>query len=220
MKWRLGSPGRERSRHHLPVSRNEQGPSSTNPAVTQREPADLIPSRYGYLDNHYIRNYNDRVRRRLDPDLLKPSGTILTTQLGLAAEIEARVAGIGQHPTVLDLLVRLDLAADRTERASRLCNQLNLSAAHMSRTIDRAEVAGLVERRPDPKDRRAQVIVLTADGDALLADFAPRLHDLLRTVIHDVLSREEVTALIASLERIQRACNNLAENDLEESTHA
>lgn len=160
------------------------------------------------------------MRRRLDPDLLEPSGTILTTQLRLAAEIEARVVGIGQHPTVLDLLVRLDLAPDRTARASRLCNQLNLSAAHMSRTIDRAEAAGLVERRPDPNDRRAQVIVLTPDGDAVLADFAPRLHDLLRVVIHDVLSREEVAALIASLERIQRACDDLTADDLEENTHA
>jgi DNA-binding MarR family transcriptional regulator len=160
------------------------------------------------------------VRRRLDPDVLRPSGTILTTQLRLAAEIEARVIGIDQSSTVLDLLVRLDLAPDRTERASRLCSQLNLSAAHMSRTIDRAEAAGLVERRPDPNDRRAQLIVLTPDGDAALAEFAPRLHHLLRTVIHDVLGRAELAALVASLERIQRACDDLAVADLKESTHA
>lgn len=160
------------------------------------------------------------MRRRLDPDLLRPSGTILTTQLRLAAEIDARTDGLGQPPTVLDLLVRLDLAPDRTARASRLCTQLNLSAAHMSRTIDRAESAGLVERRPDPHDRRAQVIALTPDGDAVLADFAPRLHDLVRTVIHDVLSGEEVAALVASLERIQLACDGLAAHNPEENTHA
>lgn len=160
------------------------------------------------------------MRRRLDPDLLRPSGTILTTQLRLAAAIEARVLEIDQPSTVLDLLVRLDLAPDRTERASRLCNQLNLSAAHMSRTIDRAEAAGLVKRRADPDDRRAQVIVLTPAGDAVLADFAPRLHHLLRTVIHAVLSQEEVTALVASLERIQRACDDLAASNLEETAHA
>lgn len=165
------------------------------------------------------------MRRRLDPDLLRPSGTLLTTQLRLAAEIDSRVVGTGHRPVVLDLLVRLDLAADRTERASRLCSQLNLSAAHMSRTIDRAEAAGLVERRPDPGDRRAQLIVLTPAGDAVLAEFAPRLHALLRAVIHDVLSREEIAALVDSLERIQRACDDLAAHHpttdhLEETTHA
>lgn len=160
------------------------------------------------------------MRRRLDSELLRPSGMILTTQLRLAAEIEARIVDVGQHPTVLDLLVRLDLAPDRAERASRLCNQLNLSAAHMSRTIDRAEGAGLVERRPDPNDRRAQVITLTPGGDAVLADFAPRLHDFLRTVIHDVLSHEEVAVLVATLERIQCACDDLAADDLQENSHA
>ncbi len=164
--------------------------------------------------------------RRLDPRLLRPSGTILTTQLRLAAEIEARVVDeTGLPSTVLDLLVRLDLAPNRAERASRLCNQLNLSAAHMSRTIDRAEAAGLVERRPDPGDRRAQVVEVTRAGDAVLADFAPRLHRLLRTVIHDVLADDEIDVLVASLERIQRACDDLATHDLtspevEETTRA
>lgn len=154
------------------------------------------------------------VVRRLDPLLLRPSGTILTTQLRLAAEIESRAVDVGgPPPTVLDLLVRLDLAPERAERASRLCNQLNLSAAHMSRTIDRAEAAGLVERRPDPTDRRAQIVVLTDDGDAVLAEFAPRLHGLLRSVIHDVLADDEVELLVALLERIQRACDDLARDD-------
>lgn len=160
------------------------------------------------------------MRRRLDPQLLQPSGTILTTQLRLSAEIDARIVGLDQHPTVLDLLVRLDLSPNRAARASRLCKQLSLSAAHMSRTIDRAEAAGLVERRPDPDDRRAQIIALTPDGDAVLADFAPRLHDLLRTVIHDVLNRDEVAALISSLERIQRACDDLAHEEPREAAHA
>lgn len=157
------------------------------------------------------------MRRRLDPKLLRPSGTILTTQLHLAAGLEAQVVGeTGQPATVLDLLVRLDLAPGRTERASRLCNQLNLSAAHMSRTIDRAESAGLVERQPDPNDRRAQVIALTHAGDDVLAELAPRLHDFLRTVLHDVLSDDEIETLVESLERIQHACKTFAVADPQE----
>ena len=159
--------------------------------------------------------------RRLDPELLRPSGSILSTQLRLAAEIEARAVEPTELPdTVLDLLVRLDLSPDRSERASRLCGQINLSAAHMSRTIDRAEAAGLVERLPDPTDRRAQRIALTAAGDDVLADFAPRLEALLCTVIHDVLSDDEVETLVDLLERIQSACQTLATEDNEENPDA
>lgn len=173
------------------------------------------------IDNHYIGNYLVLVRRRLDPDLLRPSGTILTTQLRLAAEIEARVvAETGQPATVIDLLVRLDLSRGRAERASRLCEQLNLSAAHMSRTIDRAETAGLVERRADPDDRRAQLIAPTRAGDALLGDLAPRFHELLGAVVHDALDESEVDALVDALERIQRACDGLAATESEETTDA
>lgn len=157
----------------------------------------------------------------LDPRLLRPSGTILSTQLRLAAEIESRVVdATGQPATVLDLLVRLDLAPERAERPRRLCDQLSLSAAHMSRTIDRAEAAGLVERRPDPDDRRAQVVALTGAGDAVLADAAPRLHGFLRAVIHDVLSGDEIEVLVASLERIQHACDGLDIESSKETRHA
>lgn len=159
--------------------------------------------------------------RLLDPDVLRPSGALLSTHLRLAVEIEARAVEPSRHPdTVLDLLVRLDLAPERVERASRLCDQLNLSAAHMSRTIDRAEAAGLVQRRPDSTDRRAQIVALTPAGDEVLADFAPRLHRLLHTVIHDVLGDDEVETLISMLERIQAACDALPANDLEENSRA
>lgn len=161
------------------------------------------------------------MERVLDPRLLRPSGAILSSQLRLAAEIERRVVEpVGVPATVLDLLVRLDLCPDRAERPSRLCGQLNLSAAHMSRTIDRAEAEGLVRRGPDPHDRRAQVVSLTEAGDAVLGDAAPRLHRFLRSVVHDVLSEQEIEALVASLERIRRACDELAGADPEEDSHA
>jgi DNA-binding MarR family transcriptional regulator len=166
------------------------------------------------------------VSRQLDPQVLAASGALLRTQLQLSATIEAEaVAGTGLDPTILDLLVRLDQADERRERASRLCQQLNLSAAHMSRTIDRAETAGLVQRQPDPTDRRAQLIVLTTAGDAALADFAPRLHTVLQRVIHDRLDPAEIETLIALLERIEQAClartSTTPDDDVQkETTHA
>ena len=65
-------------------------------------------------DNSYIENYFVSVCRHLDSELLRPSSTILTTQLRLAAEIEACITDeIDQPSPAIDLLVRLDLAPER-----------------------------------------------------------------------------------------------------------
>jgi DNA-binding MarR family transcriptional regulator len=39
-----------------------------------------------------------------------------------------------------------------------------ISSGGMTNRLDRLERAGLVERRPDPNDRRGKQIALTADG--------------------------------------------------------
>jgi DNA-binding MarR family transcriptional regulator len=43
----------------------------------------------------------------------------------------------------------------------------------MSRFVDRAVAAGVVAREPDPDDRRAQQVVLTEEGRALLRKMWP-----------------------------------------------
>ena len=48
-----------------------------------------------------------------------------------------------------------------------------LSPTAMSRFVDRAVAAGVVAREPDPDDRRAQQVVLTGEGDALLRRMWP-----------------------------------------------
>jgi len=45
-----------------------------------------------------------------------------------------------------------------------LSRLLMLSPAGMTNRVDRLEAAGLVERRPDPNDRRSSLVVLTGAG--------------------------------------------------------
>ena len=80
-----------------------------------------------------------------------------------------------------------------------------VSASHMSRVIDRVEALGLVERMPDPDDRRASLIVLTGEGHDVLAAVAPHLAAVLDRVIHDVVTPEEIDTLIDTLGRIEQA---------------
>jgi DNA-binding MarR family transcriptional regulator len=54
----------------------------------------------------------------------------------------------------------------------RLAELENLPSSAATRLVDKLEVAGLVERRANPGDRRGVQVVATGAGAALLADYA------------------------------------------------
>jgi DNA-binding MarR family transcriptional regulator len=54
--------------------------------------------------------------------------------------------------------------------ASALVEQLMLDKSQLSRTIADLEKRGLVERSPDPNDRRAHLLSATAEGAARYAE--------------------------------------------------
>jgi DNA-binding MarR family transcriptional regulator len=72
-----------------------------------------------------------------------------------------------------DLLWALHRAPDRRLRVNELAREVVLSPTAMSRFVDRVEAAGCVRREPDPSDRRALQVVLTAEGSALLRRMWP-----------------------------------------------
>jgi len=72
-----------------------------------------------------------------------------------------------------DLLWTLYRAPGRRLRVNELAREVVLSPTAMSRFVDRAVAAGRVRREPDPDDRRAQQVVLTDDGVALLRAMWP-----------------------------------------------
>ena len=49
----------------------------------------------------------------------------------------------------------------------QLANELGYDASHITGIVDKLEARGLVERRPDPNDRRIKLLVTTAKGRAL-----------------------------------------------------
>lgn len=150
----------------------------------------------------------------LDPDMLRASGALLAAQtaIGRLIDVEA-VEPTGQDPTIVDLLTRLDQAPENRLRAVELSHQLLMSPSHISRTLDKAEALGLVERGPDPDDRRASQISMTNAGRSVARDFAPRLRVIVDRVVNDTLSEIEIDTLVELLDRIREAaCQPNPEN--------
>ena len=67
----------------------------------------------------------------------------------------------GQHSLLLLLWEQDGLTQ------SELCQRLNVEPASASKSIDRIEHAGFIQRRPDPSDARANRIYLTEQGRTL-----------------------------------------------------
>ena len=75
-------------------------------------------------------------------------------------------------------------------------------------TVSRAAIAlverSLLERVPNPADKRSHLLVLTAAGQALYAQVAPRAAELERSLFVD-FDPEELKRFLATLRRIDAA---------------
>lgn len=88
--------------------------------------------------------------------------------------------------------------------AGEVGERLITRSPDVTRLIDRLEKRGLVERSPDPHDRRAVRILITADGLDLLRQLDQNAHTCLSSVLGRV-STEELSALRATLESVLEA---------------
>ena len=81
-------------------------------------------------------------------------------------------SGIAQHelqPGWFDLIAALRRAGQPFElNPTQLMATTMLSSGGMTKRLDRLEDAGLVERRPDPSDRRGTLVGLTKKGQDLV----------------------------------------------------
>jgi len=93
-----------------------------------------------------------------------------------------------------DLLSRLDRAR-RPLRMVQLAERLYFSKAGITKMVDRLADAGLLERRPDPEDRRAVNLALTDAGTRRLAESRESLRDWVRANLAAHLGDTEIREL-------------------------
>lgn len=98
------------------------------------------------------------------------------------ADQRARQFGISRAQWVV--LVRLD----RSEglKQSELADILDLQPISLTRLLDRLAENGLIERRADPNDRRANRLYLTPAARPLLAKLAELGQDMMEIVLDGI----------------------------------
>src|SRR5689334_23564457 len=68
------------------------------------------------------------------------------------------------------------LSHQESVRLSEIADKLRIAARSTTEVVDGLQERALVERRPDPTDRRATLIVLTEEGDQVAAAIRQARH--------------------------------------------
>lgn len=85
---------------------------------------------------------------------------------------------------------------------AELADMLDIEPITLSRQVDRLAGTGLIERRPDPNDRRAYRLHLTEKAKPMVAAFRDTATKMLTGTL-DGISQDEIEGMIALLERVR-----------------
>ena len=108
--------------------------------------------------------------------------------------------------TLMQCKVLLHLSKNEGASQVRLCELTDVEPMMMVRILDRMEADKLLERRPDPHDRRARRLYLTRKAAPLLEE-VDRISEITRNEIFDGVSKSEREGFLRVLEHIHaNAC--------------
>jgi DNA-binding MarR family transcriptional regulator len=106
---------------------------------------------------------------RIDGDRAPSTLAFLLSQVGIHASkrFAERIAQVDLNPPLFRVLNLVDAAEGKSQQA--IGAAIEVPASRMVALVDELEQRGLVERRPDPADRRVRALYLTAKGRQTLA---------------------------------------------------
>jgi DNA-binding MarR family transcriptional regulator len=136
----------------------------------------------------------------MTPALVLGAGSLLhQVARDLATALDRQLAPLGVTAQQAALLLH---ASRQQHSPSQLMILLGTDTAGMTKLADRLEGKHLIERHPNPQDRRSVLITLTPDGKALVPRVAPVFGRVTRQLLVG-FSTSEVSALTAMLERMR-----------------
>jgi len=114
----------------------------------------------------------------------------------------ARMLHPDLSPVAYSMLMALNDSGPR--RASDLVEIFSIDKGAVSRQVQALLELGLIDRSPDPEDRRAMILAITEDGNRRLANLAMiRRHEVSARL--DNWSEEDLSAFVLALARYNSA---------------
>jgi DNA-binding MarR family transcriptional regulator len=126
--------------------------------------------------------------------------SLLYTAYTAQAEIEAKLGAANLSMAKLHALQVLSDAGESMP-LGQLAGQLACVKSNVTQLVDRLEADGLVERKPDPRDRRTRLAVLTPAGRKACKE-GTRLQQEAERDLLGKLSRGEAQQLGALLRKV------------------
>lgn len=117
-----------------------------------------------------------------------------------------RAAQFGMTRAQWAVLVRLDRSEGLNQ--SELAEMLDLQPITLTRLLDKLCDSGLIERRPDPDDRRAKRLFLTSAARPLLEQLGTLGENTMASALEGVAS-EDIERMVSQLEIVRENLRGL-----------
>jgi DNA-binding MarR family transcriptional regulator len=127
---------------------------------------------------------------------------LLRVHAAVVPKLGRALQGVGLPITWYDALLVLNAAPDRRLRMSELGAQVVVSREQVSRVVTELERAGLVERQPNPDDKRSSFAAITALGRQRLRAAAPTYLGAIEEHFSQHLTTDELRTLAAALGKV------------------
>ncbi|SFN28721.1 MULTISPECIES: MarR family winged helix-turn-helix transcriptional regulator [Actinomadura] len=139
----------------------------------------------------------------LEPRELRAWMAFLAAGHLIEHEVERQLKRDGglSHPE-FEVLLRLSAAEGERMRMSDLAREVMVSKSRLTYQVTQLERAGLVKRTACESDRRSVWAELTDAGTAALAAVRPGHREVVREVLIEVLTPEEIDLLGDALSRV------------------
>ena len=138
-------------------------------------------------------------------DRVAPWAALLRVHAAVVPKLGRALAGTGLPISWYDVLLVLNAAADRRLRMAELGRQAVVSREQVSRVVTELERAGLVERQPNPDDKRSSYAAITAAGRRRLRSAAPTYLAAIEEHFSQHLTEEELRVLGRALGKVLAA---------------
>ncbi|MFG1927334.1 MarR family winged helix-turn-helix transcriptional regulator [Cryptosporangium sp. NPDC048952] len=121
----------------------------------------------------------------------------------LAHAVEQQLRSVGLTTVQFKILMSLFAAADGQLRMTDLADSLVVSRSGLTYQAGLLEKAGLIARAPSPDDDRSTTVSLTAGGRERIFAVLPGHMEVVRRLLLDPLSPEELGTLSGLLTRVR-----------------